>query len=281
MQLRILTLCLLLCGTGLQAQIQSPPASPAVKMETTVGLTDVKIEYSRPGMKERTIFAADGLVPYGEIWRTGANQATKITFGDAVTVAGKEVPAGSYAILSKPAMDSWEVMFFPYETGDWTSYVEKTPAVTVTGKPTKLSEAVETFTINLGNYTLDGADLVMMWDKTHVALPITTNVKESVMATIDRVMAGPSVNDYFQAASFLNDSGADNEKALEYIRKANEMSGENARFWMVRREAIILSDLGMKQEAIEAAKRSKMLAEEAGNMDYVRMNEQSIEEWSK
>ncbi|MCP9237056.1 DUF2911 domain-containing protein [Lewinella sp. JB7] len=280
MQARVLTLLLSLFVIGLPAQIVSPPPSPLLKMETTVGLTDVSLEYSRPGMRDRNIFGADGLVPYGEIWRTGANQATKITFSDAVKVAGKEIPAGSYAILTKPMQGLWEVMFFPYESGNWTSYTEQTPDVTVSGKSGMLSEAVETFTINFTNYTLDGADLVMMWDKTQVTLPVETNVKESVMATIDRVMAGPNMNDYFQAATFLNESGLNNEKALEYIRKAHEMAGENARFWMVRREAIILSDLGKKKEAIEAAKRSKMLAEEAGNMDYVRMNEKSIEEWS-
>ena len=102
---------------------------------------------------------------------------------------------------------------------------------------------------------------------------------KDVMAAIDRVMAGPSANDYYQAASFLNDSGEDNEKALEYIQKANSM-GDSPRYWMVRREAIILDALGRKDEAIEAAKKSKDLAQEAGNMDYVRMNEKSIEEWS-
>ena len=279
LRITLLTLCLALFGTPAQAQIVSPAPSPTVKLETTVGLTDVMLEYSRPGMKGRTLFAADGLVPYGEIWRTGANQATKITFGADVQVAGEEVPAGSYAILSRPTEEQWEVMFFPYETGAWTSYVEKTPAVTVTAEPLQMEQEVETFTIELMNYSLDGADLVMMWGQTMVPLPIVSNARKDVMAAIDRVMAGPSANDYYQAATFLNDSGEDNEKALEYIQKANSM-GDSPRYWMVRREAIILDALGRKDEAIEAAKKSKDLAQEAGNMDYVRMNEKSIEEWS-
>ncbi|NJB86941.1 tetratricopeptide (TPR) repeat protein [Lewinella marina] len=280
MRLRLLTLCLALFATTLHAQIQSPPASPGVTMKTSVGLTDVTLEYSRPGQKGRTLFAADGLVPYGEIWRTGANQATKITFSDSIRLGGKSVAAGSYAILTKPQADAWVVMIYPYAGGAWTNYVEMDPAATVKAKVTKTQDATETFTIDLQNYTMDGADLVMKWGNTAATLPITSNAKQSVMATIDRVMAGPSVNDYFQAATFLSETGANNEKALEYVQKAISMSS-NPAYWMVRREAVILYDLGRKQEAVAAAKKSKELAQKAGNMDYVRMNEKSIEEWSK
>jgi hypothetical protein len=272
-----LALCVLLV-TGLSAQIQSPPPSPTVKMETTVGLTDVGITYSRPGAKGRELFDQDGLVPYGEIWRTGANQATRVDFGGDMMVAGNQVPAGSYAILSKPMEDEWMVMFYPYEGGNWGSYVDKEPALTVTAEVEELDDEVETFTIDIANYTMDGAEMIMKWGETMVAVPLQSNAREEVMAAIERVMAGPSANDYFQAATFLNETGTDNQKALEYIQKANSMG--DPRYWMVRREALILSDLGMKDQAIEAAKRSRMLAEEAGNMDYVRMNEQSIEEWS-
>lgn len=280
MRLSIIALCLALFTTTLHAQIQSPPASPGVTMETSIGLTDVSLEYSRPGKKGRTLFAADGLVPYGEIWRTGANQATKVTFGDAVEVGNQQLDAGSYALLTKPGADAWEVMLYPYSGGAWTNYVEMEPAATVTADVSETQDMVETFTMDFQNYSMDGADLVMMWGNTKASLPIKTNAKESVMATIDRVMAGPSANDYFQAATFLSETGANNEKALEYVRKAISMS-DNPAYWMVRREAVILNDLGRKQEAVASAKKSMTLAQEAGNMDYVRMNEKSIEEWSK
>ena len=277
MRTYLLTLCLAVGTAGLFAQIQAPPASPTVKMETTIGLTDVALEYSRPGMKGREIFAADGLVPYGEIWRTGANQATKITFGKDVTVAGSAVPAGSYAILSRPGEDQWEVMFFDYSTSNWTAYPEMDPAVTVTAEVEEADDEAETFTIDIANYTLDGADLIMKWGETMVALPIVTTAKQDVMATIDRVMAGPGANDYFQAATFLSEMG-ENEKALEYVQKANGMNATPA-FWMLRREAVILHDLGRDDEAVEVARKSMELAQAAGNMDYVRMNQASIEEW--
>ena len=238
------------------------------------------LEYSRPGKRDRELFSEDGLVPYGEIWRTGANQATKITFGGKLMVAGTEVPAGSYAILSRPTEEQWEVMFYPYESSNWTSYVAQEPAVTVTAEVKEAEDEAETFTIQLENYTMDGADLTMKWGETMVALPLVSTAREDVMAAIERVMAGPSTNDYYQAATFLSESDENNEKALEYIQRANEMSGDQPRYWMLRREAVILHKLGRNEEAIEVAEKSKDLAETAGNMDYVRMNEKSIEEWS-
>ena len=266
---------------SLDAQIRTPAPSPGAKFETTVGLTDVMVEYSRPQMRGRTIFAADGLVPYGSTWRTGANQATKITFSDDVMVGGKEVEAGSYAILSKPMAGNWEVMMFPYESSSWSSYVDKTPVVTVAATPQSTGGTTETFTIDVQNYTTDGADIILKWADTMVALPITTKADEQVMATIDRVMAGPSMNDYYAAASYLSDTDKDNAKALEYIQKANQMAGDTPRYWMIRREALVLNKLGRNQEAIAKAKQSMELAREAGNMDYVRLNEQSVKEWMK
>ena len=270
----------LLFTTSLSAQLQMPAPSPSAKLETTIGLTDVTVEYSRPQMRERTIFAADGLVPYGEVWRTGANQATKVTFSTDVMLGGEKVSAGSYAILTKPMADKWMVMFYPYEGGNWGSYREKDPAATVEAKSKKTSISSEAFTIGVNNYTVDGAHLTMQWDKTMVAIPVTTNAKEAVMANIERVMAGPSANDYFSAAGFLAENG-DAKQALEYAQKANMMTGDRPRYWMLRREAELLAKNGMKAKAVEVATRSMKLAEEAGNMDYVRLNKKIIEENSK
>lgn len=265
----------LLFTTGLSAQLSTPSASPTAKLETMIGMTDFHVTYSRPGMKGRDLFTKDGLVPTGEIWRTGANSATKFTFGDDVTIMGKEVKAGDYAILTKPMGDTWEVMMFPYESGSWNSYVEKTPGATVTIPAKKTGMTVETFTIVTQNHTMDGADIVMMWGNTMAAIPVKTNTKEVVMAQISRVMAGPGVNDYYQAATFLAENG-ENEKALEYITKANKMSGDDAAYWMVRRQGLIQEALGMEKEAMASFKKSLKLAEKAGNMDYVRMNKKSL-----
>ena len=245
----------------------------------TVGLTDVTVEYSRPSAKGRAIFAADGLVPYGKVWRTGANQVTKVSFSDAVKVDGKDVPAGDYAVLTKPAADQWEVMFFSYEGGNWGSYVEKTPALTVTTKPMMSDMSTESFLVFFDKLTNTGAHMKMAWENTVVAVPIEVNVDERVMADINRMMAGPSANDYYAAASYLHDSGKEMDKALEYVNKATEMN--DSAYWMMRRKSLILADMGKKQEAIAAAKQSLELAKKADNQDYVRMNEKSIKEWMK
>lgn len=277
----VLLIALFFVSTSVSAQLETPAPSPSAKLETKVGLTDVHIAYSRPSKKGRTLFAADGLVPFNKLWRTGANQATKITFGDAVMVDGKKLDAGDYAILSKPTATSFEVMFYPYESGSWGSYREKTPAVTAKAKTTKLNHTVETFTIDVNNYTMESAHLVMMWGNMMAEVPFTVEVKDRVMADIDRMMAGPSANDYYRAASFMYEAKTDMNKALSYIQKANMLNGDSPKFWQVRREALILGELGRKKEAIEKAKMSLELAKKAGNDDYVRMNEQSIKEWSR
>jgi len=274
-----ITIILLLGAVSIvSGQIRTPAASPSAKTTQTVGLTDIELDYSRPSMKGRTLFGADGLVPNNKIWRTGANQATKITFSDAVTVEGKELAAGSYAILTQPGASTWDVYIYAYDTGNWGSYVEKEAAATATVSPMTLPFDVETFGITIEDISAEGAVLAIMWGNKFVPVKIGVEVDSRVMADIDRVMAGPSTNDYFNAATYLHESGKDLKKALTYVQKAT--SGDNPRFWQVRREALILADLGRNAEAIATAKKSLSLAKEAGNDDYVRMNEKSIQKWS-
>ncbi|MEL7421750.1 MAG: DUF2911 domain-containing protein [Bacteroidota bacterium] len=267
----------LLLTISMYAQINTPAPSPSASIEQAVGLTEIAIDYSRPSMKGRTIFAEDGLVPFGSMWRTGANAATKITIGQDAKVGGVEVEGGSYAVLTKPMASEWTFMMFPYEGGSWGSYREKTPAATFTVATKSTAMAVETFTIGVNNLSSNGATIDFMWENTMVSVPVEVEVHEQVMADIQRTMAGPSANDYYRAASYIHDADGDMDMALEYIQKANDT--DTPRFWMVRREALILADMDRTQEAIAAAKRSLGLAQEAGNEDYVRMNEKSIAEW--
>ncbi len=280
--LKSLTFTLLftvLLNTLTIAQISTPAPSPSAKTVQTVGLTELEVHYSRPSKKGRTIFGDDALVPYGKIWRTGANAATKISFDDAVTFDGKTLEAGAYAILTKPDASEWAIHFYTYESGNWGSYTEKTPVAIVMAKSSKVSESIESFCIGFDHIGMDAAHLVFAWDNTKVAVPFQVEVKKKVMANIENVMAGPSANDYFRAASFIHESGGDLKKALEYVQKATK--SENARFFHVRREALILADMGKKKEAVATAKRSLELSKAAKNEDYVRLNEKSIKEWSK
>ncbi len=261
-----------------QAQIRTPAPSPSAKFTQTVGLTDVTIEYSRPGVKDRTIFAADGLVPFGKVWRTGANAATKITFGDDVKVGGKELKKGAYAILTIPKATEWTVQFHTYESGNWSSYTEKEPAASVSATLDDLPFSVHNFVIAIGNLSNDGGDLQFIWDKTVATVPLKFEVDSKVVAAIEKTLSGPTSGDYYAAANYYHSTGKDLNKALMWVQKATKV--ENPRFWQVRREALILADLGRKEEAIATAKKSMELAKAAGNEDYVRMNEKSIAEWS-
>ena len=261
------------------AQLNTPAASPAAKVKQTVGLTEVVIEYSRPGVKDRTVFAADGLVPFGETWRTGANTATKFTFSEDVMLGGTEIKAGSYAVLTVPGAEDWKFMMYPYESGNWGSYLEKDPAATVTAKSMKLNDNVESMRFAVENIGDSSAEIIFSWENTGVKIPLAVHTDKQVMAQFEKMMAGPSDGDYFAMGTYLHGQGKDLEKALKYVRKVTEK--EDARFWQTRREALILGDMGEYSQAIEVAERSLKEAEKAGNNDYVRMNQASIEEWTK
>lgn len=272
----LLLAVLTLPATFVQAQINTPAASPTAEFKQQVGLTDVEIVYSRPSVKDREVFGE--LVPFGDVWRTGANAATKVAFSDEVTLGGKKLEGGSYAMLTKPGENNWEVMLFPYESWDYMTYLDLTPAATINVKPVETDYFVETFLINVDNVHNTGATIDILWENTLVSIPLEVNVDERVMAQINRVMSGPSAGDYYAAATYYHEAGKDLNKALEWIQKAN---AENPRYWTLRREALILADLEMYDKAVEVAKKSKEMAEEAGNNDYVRMNDASIKMWSK
>jgi len=265
--------------TTTTAQIKTPAPSPAATTTQAIGLSDVTINYSRPSVKGRKVFAADGLVPYGKVWRTGANSATKVSFGADVNIGGKDLKKGDYAVLTIPNADSWAVHFYPYESGSWSSYVEKDPTAVATAKVENLPFSIESFSISVEDITDDSGNLVFFWSNVAAAVPMSFDVQNKVLAAIDKTLAGPTAGDYYAAGNYLLSIGKDLDKALMYVQKATK--GENPRFWQVRREALILGKLGKVKEAIAAAKLSKELAQKAGNDDYVRMNEKSIAEWMK
>jgi hypothetical protein len=264
---------------GATAQIQAPQPSPFTKVEQKVGLTDVTLEYSRPGMRDREIFG--NLVPYGEIWRTGANANTRITFGDDVEIGSQKLPKGTYGLYTRPNKDSWEVMF--YKDADiWgvpQKWEEDKVALTATAEVTELPFPMETFTIFFDDLKHDSAVVNFVWENTVASLPIKFPTDSKTMASIEKVMNGPTANDYFAAGSYYHDTQKDNKKALEWVNKAIEMQGNNTAFWMLRKKALIQADLGMKKEAIATARQSMELAKKANNADYVKMNQDSLKEW--
>lgn len=275
-----LSMLLALSTTLVTAQIKTPPASPGAKIEQTIGLVDVSVEYSRPSMKGRTIYG--DLVPYDKAWRTGANAATKITFSADAKFGGAEVKAGSYALLTKPGMTEWAFMLYPYESGSWSSYLESdVEPVMATAKSWQMPEgvSVETFMIGFDNITSDQGDIFLVWDKTMVMVPITVNTAEAVEASIKSVMDGPSANDYYAAGTYYFNEKKDNKQALEWVNMAIDKGYD--RFWVQRQKSLIQAAMGDKKGAIASAKKSLEMATEAGNDEYIKMNNESIAEWSK
>lgn len=261
------------------AQVKTPAASPSAKVIQTVGMTEVEIAYSRPSMRGREIFG--GLVPFDKVWRTGANASTKISFDKDVSIAGNDLKKGTYALYTIPGKDEWTIIIHNNIT-HWGSggYKVEEDAFRFTVKPTTLSNAVETFTVDVSDLGLGTANINISWDKTKVSFAIDTKVDAQVANSIEKTLSGPSMNDYYQAAAYNLMADKDLEQALEWITLAMEKGGDE-KFWMVRRKALIEAKLGKYKAAVASAKLSLKLAEKAGNSDYVRMNEDSIKEWKK
>ena len=272
----LLSLFVVAISTNINAQLKTPAGSPSSKLEQTVGLTDVSVEYSRPGMKGRTIFG--DLVPHGKVWRTGANENTKVTFSDDVTIDGKELKKGTYALYTKPSKGSWEVIFYS-DAKNWGTpqkWDDSKVALSTTAKVLEMPMKIETFTITIDDITDNSAVLGMLWENAYVGVKFNTPTDKGVEASIAKVMAGPSANDYFNSAKYYLDGGKDINKAKTWINKAVDMTKDKPRFWYLRQQSLILVKAGDKKGAIVAAKASLAGAEKRGNADYIKMNKEFL-----
>jgi hypothetical protein len=280
MKTKLITLLLIFGAFTLQAQIQTPQPSPSSKVHQSIGLSEVSVDYSRPAMRGRTIFG--DLVPYGKLWRTGANMRTKFTTDSDLKIDGKELKKGTYAIFSVPNKEAWDIIFYTeYQGGGAPAELDESKVALKFSAKTNMTEhAAENFTIGFGDLA-DGVsgNMYIMWDKTMVMAKIETPTDEMAVKSIEKAMAGPSANDYFSAASYYRSSGKDLNKALEWASKAVEMNPDA--FWMSRQKSLIQADLGDKKGAMATAKMSLAASQKAGNADYTKMNQESIAEWSK
>src|SRR5687768_17354501 len=240
MKKSLLAISLFVSALVLEAQVQIPAPSPAGSVSTTVGLTDIKIDYSRPRAKGRRIFGEEltsttaqpqpvasakkkkgavveppvpvqaPLVPYGKLWRTGANQGTKITFSDDVTVEGTKVPKGEYLIFTWPGASEWTVALYKDVKlgGNTNKYDATQEAANFKVKSEKLTEKVETFTINVGDIADDSksAKVQLAWENTSVKFTVGVDYDAKVMKSID-TYTKVSPNNYFQAAVYYLESG--------------------------------------------------------------------------
>ena len=262
-----------------QAQVKTPAPSPAGSVSTVVGLTEVKIDYSRPRAKGRKIFGTDAtvLVPYGKIWRTGANNGTFITFSDDVTVEGTAVPKGKYVVLSWPGATEWTIALNKNVDlgGGVDKYDASLDVAKFKVKADKLTEKVEMLTFNVGDLSDDSksAKVQLAWENTSVKFTISADFEAKVMESIAAATKVDPYN-YYLAATYYMDTNKDPKQALEWINKAaDEMKGP---YWVLYQKARIQKAVGDKTGAIATANASIEAAKKGNNADYQRMNEELI-----
>jgi hypothetical protein len=259
------------------AQLNTPAPSPSQTVKQDFGLASIELAYSRPGVKGRKIFG--DLVPYGQVWRTGANYPTTITFGDDVTIGGVKLPAGKYGLVTIPDKKSWTIIISKQtDISSPQQYKTEMDAVRVTANVNTTKAAVESFTMQFANVKSTTCDLQIMWDKSAVVLPIVTEIDSKIMANIDKEMKGDKPP-YFQAAMYYMENGKDLNQALAWFNKAVEAQPDA--YWVQHQWANCLAKLGQKNEAKAAAERSKELAIAAKNQDYVKLNDKLLKELAK
>lgn len=268
----------LFAATSLSAQLETPQPSPTATVTQKVGLTDITVEYSRPGVKGRTIFG--DLIPYGEVWRTGANGSTKLTVSDDVKIGGQEVPAGTYALYTIPNKDEWTIIIHE-NTSHWGvgKYKADEDLVRFNVKSSELLNNIESFTIDFGTFTENGAKMNLSWANTMVSFAIETNTSAMVEEQIKELLIdGPAAGTYAGAASYYLDNDKDMNQAIVWIDKAIEKRPEA--FWYIHQKAKMQGKLGMKKEAIKTAEKSLEMAKayEGGDYGYIANNEKLIAE---
>lgn len=257
-------------------QVKMPAPSPTQFIKQDFGLSSVELTYSRPSLKGRNVFGT--VVLYDSLWRTGANAATKIKFNDPVEILGHQVDSGSYAIYT-----------IPHKNGEWTfvlnkgfnnsgveGYKQSDDVFRENVKSNKISQKIETFTMQFSNIKPESCDLSLRWDNVMVNVPIKVNIKDKIRAQIESALSSDK-KPYWQAAQFYNEYDNNKTKALEMIDAAIK-ENEKPPFFMVYYKAKIQKDLGDKKGAIASAKQSIELAKEANNSDYVLLNEKLIKE---
>ncbi len=260
------------------SQLVTPPLSPKCNIEQQVGLTNFTITYSRPSVRERKIFG--DLIAYDKVWRLGANENTKISFDDNVYIQGKEILAGTYAMYAAPGKKAWTIYLYK-EHNNWglpSTWDDTKVAFKGEFELESLSHT-EVFTMNFTGLKSDGGTLQIAWEGVLVSIPFSLKTKDKVLSQINKVMDGPSGNDYYKASKFYLQEKMELKQALVWAEKACEMRPEA--YWIVRNKALIEAELGDYKSAIKTAKVSMELAEKDGDDSYVIQNKNSISEWEK
>jgi hypothetical protein len=268
-----LVLIAALSSSAFAQQLKVPAASPSQTIKQSFGLSEITIDYSRPGAKNRIIFG--DVVPYGKVWRTGANSATKVTFGDDVKVEGSEIKAGIYAIYTIPNKDSWEIMLYKDLNlgGNVADYKVENEVLKFKVKTVALSNKVETFTMSVADITTTSANIELMWENTKVMFTVVTEIDSKIMKNIESTVVKDS-RPYYQAASYYYENNRDLKMALDWVGKA--IIANPKAYWVVLLKAKIQLKLNDKKGAIETANLAIKMAKEDEDDSYVKQAEKLI-----
>lgn len=268
------------------AQINPPKASPFTTLEQEFGLSKITVEYSRPSAKGRVLFGEQvngksALVPYGRIWRVGANESTKITFLSDVVIDGQDLQKGSYALYAFPEEEEWQVVFHKNTThwGDGRlDYNSQDDALRIKIIPLKTLDFQENFLISFDEITHNEITMIWKWGNTKVSIPIQIDTESIMQAQIEeKLLNSPTAQTYYEIARYYQEQGILQVESLGYIDMALNLGGDTYYFYRVR--SLLLADLEKYSEAIKAAEISSKLASKENKDEFIRLNANNIKEW--
>lgn len=268
----LVTVVVITCCQLCVAQVRIPQASTTQTIKQDFGLGTIELTYSRPAAKGRKVYGS--LIPFNKLWRTGANAATKIKFSEPVEMGGKKLDSGTYVIYSIPNVDSWEIIINKGITNWGTEgYKEIEDVVHFRTEPVKIKPGIETFTMQFANILPESCELHIMWDKTAIIIPITTNVKDKLKMQIEAAMLGEK-KPYWQAANYYYDYEHNLAKALDNATKAADANPKA--YWIMHFKAKIQFEMGDNDGAKKSAQKSLELAIAEKNEDYTKMNNELL-----
>lgn len=264
-----------------QERFEFPQPSPHATLKAKAGLTDIEIDYSRPSVKGREIFG--NVVKWDEVWRTGANESTKISFSRPVKFGGVDVPAGKYALYTIPNQNEWTVILSK-DTTLWGAdkYTADKDQLRVKAKPMTLAEKVETFTLGVGHVTDESAILLIEWDRTLVPVKLTFATNEQLTAAIQEAVASGkqmAPQFYSGAANFYLAQNKDLPTALKWINQASDADPKN--FRRLRLKAQIQAKMGDKAAAIATLEKANQVNKASADPDEdeIKSNLKLLESW--
>jgi len=283
----VVALFLFLISTTSWSQLQHPKASPLSIVEQGVGLSKISVSYSRPSIKGRKIFGvrADGkpgLVPNGRIWRVGANESTKISLESDVFIMGRPLLKGEYALYAFPEDTVWQIVFHK-NTDHWgdgrNAYNPAEDALRVAVSPIKTLAFQESFLIYFDDITHNSLKLILFWERTKVEIPIHIDTRSTMERQIEeKLMDNPTAQTYYEIARYYQEEEINYQQALEYVDSALELGGDTYYFHRVK--SLLEAGLGDYRSAIISAQKSLVLADKEGKDEFVRLNENNIENWT-